>query len=96
MTDRWLPMVLPPLLVLSGLAYAAAPAPDDAALVTQCRNQLAPKLFAGGSPGDAFVTAKAVERQGERIIVRLSLASGEGRAVSGTCIFRDGKLFDVK
>jgi hypothetical protein len=96
MTDRWLPMVLPPLLVLSGLAYAAAPAPDDAALVTQCRKQLAPRLIAGGTPGDALITAKEIEHQGDRIIVRLSLASGEGRAVSGTCIFREGKLFDLK
>lgn len=88
------------LAVLSLLIAFAAPvraaAPDEDALVTQCRDELAPQLFAPGTHGDAFVTAKDVQHQGDRTIVRLSLASGEGRAVSGTCIFRAGKLFDVK
>ncbi len=95
MTDRSIPTLLL-LLVLGAPAHAAAPASGEDALVAQCRDELAPRLFAGTAHGDAFVTAKDVQHQGDRIVVHLELASGEGRTIAGNCIFRDGKLFDVK
>ena len=91
------------LLLASLLALAsstAAPAADPAAgeddMVKRCSSELEEKLFGANSHGESFVTAKDIQHQGERIAVRLELASGEGRRVAGTCIFKDGKLFDVK
>jgi len=80
---------------MSAAAGAAAPATEEA-MVEQCRGELEERLFAGGAHGESFITAQAVERQGDRVLVHLDVASGEGRRVSGTCIFKDGKLFDVK
>lgn len=75
---------------------AAAPAPDEDAMVKQCRGELEERLFGAGTHGDAFVTGQDIQRQPDRTIIHLDLASGEGRRLSGSCIFRDGKLFDVK
>ncbi|HUK00200.1 MAG TPA: hypothetical protein VLV85_18260 [Stellaceae bacterium] len=83
-------------LLLAGVVRAAQTAPSEAEMVRLCRAQLEDRLFSGGAHGDAFVTAKSVERRSDSVIVTLDLASGEGRAVKGSCIFRDGKLFDVK
>jgi hypothetical protein len=87
------------LLLLALLPIAAAAAkPDtgDAALVKICQGELEPRLFSGDARGEAFIAAEQVEHHGERVVVHLDLASGEGRRVSGACVFRGGKLFDVK
>ncbi len=84
------------LLLLPGLARAADTAKEDEATVRLCRGELEQRLFGSGAHGDAFVTAQAIEHLPDRTVIRLSLASGEGRTVAGSCIFRDGKLFDVK
>jgi hypothetical protein len=59
-------------------------------------SQLTERLFEGKALGETFTSKQTVERQSERVTVRLDLASGEGRSLSGTCIFRSGKLFDIK
>lgn len=84
------------LLAMAGDGRAAAPAPGDDALVTLCRGELETRLFSGGVKGEAFVTAQDIRHETERVSVHLALASGEGRTIAGTCIFRNGKLFDVK
>lgn len=94
--------MIPRLLALSllllplGLARAADTAKGDEAMARLCRGELEQRLFGGGAHGEAFVTAQEIQHQTDRTVIRLSLASGEGRNVAGSCIFRDGKLFDVK
>jgi hypothetical protein len=87
------------LLSLSLVPLVAAAADADkgeAAMVKICQGELEPRLFSGGGHGESFIAAQQVEHQGERVVVHLDLASGEGRRISGACVFRDGKLFDVK
>jgi len=84
------------LLALPGMGHAAELARSDDEFVRFCSAELEERLFGGAAHGETFIVAKAVDRRGERVAVRLDLASGEGRKISGTCIFRDGKLFDVK
>ena len=83
-------------LLLPVGAGAAELARSDDDFVRICRADLEERLFAGAAHGETFIVAKALDRQGERVAVRLDLASGEGRKISGNCIFRDGKLFDVR
>jgi hypothetical protein len=83
------------LALLLALA-AAAPAPSEDEMVKQCRGELETRLFGDSPHGEAFITAQDVQHQPDRIVVRLDLASGEGRRIAGSCIFREGKLFDVK
>jgi hypothetical protein len=90
-----LPVLSLPLL-LAGVVRAAEAAQSEDEMVRLCRAQLEDRLFSGGAHGDAFVTGKSVERRPDSVVVTLDLASGEGRRVKGSCIFRDGKLFDVK
>ena len=82
------------LVLVLGHGAAAAPSDDD--LVKSCTDELKDRLFEGGAHGDVFIVGKDVQRQDARTLVHLDLASGEGRKISGTCIYRDGKLFDVK
>jgi hypothetical protein len=96
MIRRLLLLVLSLPLLLAGVARAAETAQSEDDMVRLCRAQLEDRLFSGGAHGDAFVTAKSVERRPDSVAVTLDLASGEGRRVKGSCIFRDGKLFDVK
>jgi hypothetical protein len=83
-------------LLLAGVARAAETAQSEDDMVRLCRAQLEDRLFSGGAHGDAFVTARSVEHRPDSVVVTLDLASGEGRRVKGSCIFRDGKLFDIK
>lgn len=94
MTIR-LVLVLPLLVAAAGMARAAT-SPGEDALVKQCAGELAGRLFGSGPRGEASITAQQVRRDGDRTIVELQLASGEGRTIAGSCVFRDGKLFDVK
>jgi hypothetical protein len=86
------------LLLLLSLpsARAADLAPSDDEMIATCRKELTERLFEGKSHGETFISKQSVERQTERAAVKLDLASGEGRSISGTCIFRNGKLFDIK
>ena len=95
MISRSLP-VLALVLAVAGAARAAAPASGEDEMVRQCRGALEQRLFGDGAHGEAFIAAQTVERRPDRVVVHLDLASGEGRRISGSCIFRDGKLFDVK
>jgi hypothetical protein len=83
-------------LPLATSARAADTAAGDDDMVKRCSRELEDKLFGANAHGESFVTAKDVRHQGDRISVRLELASGEGRRVAGTCIFKAGKLFDVR
>ena len=74
---------------------AAELARSDEDLLRICSAELEERLFGGGH-GETFIAAKTIARDGDNASVRLDLASGEGRKISGTCIFRGGKLFDVK
>lgn len=83
--------------LLTPLGVGAAEfARNDDDLLKICSAELEERLFGGAGRGETFIVGKAIERQGENASVRLDLASGEGRKISGTCIFRGGKLFDVK
>ena len=84
------------IVLLLVFAYGAEAAPSDDDLVKTCTDELRDRLFAGGAHGEVFIVGKDVQRQDARTLVHLDLASGEGRKIAGTCIFRDGKLFDVK
>lgn len=86
-------LLLVPMLVRA--ACAAEPEAGEAAMVKRCQSELEPQLFGDGPRGEAFIAAQSVEHQADRVIIHLDLASGEGRRVSGRCIFRGGKLFDV-
>jgi hypothetical protein len=85
-------------VVVAGLVAAAATAgaaladEGDDALAKACQDELA------GLPqhGETFIVAKDIQHQGDRVSVKLELASGEGRRIAGTCVFRGGRLFDVK
>jgi hypothetical protein len=84
---------------LAGLAASAGPAAatqGDDALVELCRGELADRLTGGTGHGETFVIAKDVQHETERVSVRLELASGEGRRITGNCVFRNGRLFDIK
>lgn len=77
-----------------------APAPNmvaeaDRPLVDACAHELGERQ---GGGGHAFtVTAADLERPNETTVrVKLALTSGEGRLIQGTCVFRNGKLFDVR
>ncbi len=90
------PLLLSLPLLLAGVVCAAEAAQSEEEMVRLCRAELEDRLFSNGAHGDAFVTAKSVEHRPDGVVVTLDLASGEGRRVTGSCIFRDGKLFDVK
>ncbi len=84
------------VLALAAAARAAAPAQSEDEMVKQCRGELEARLFGDGPHGEAFITAQDIQHQPDCVVIRLDLASGEGRRIAGSCIFRDGKLFDVK
>jgi hypothetical protein len=77
-------------------AHAAERVADEAEMLRVCSGELEERLFGAGPRGEAMIVGKDVAHEGERTVVRLDLASGEGRRISGSCVFRDGKLFDVK
>jgi hypothetical protein len=94
MIRLFLPLALS--LIVAGAAAAAQPVASDDDMVRLCRQELEARLFQGGPKGDAFVTAKEIRHDARGVTVHLAFASGEGRTAAGSCLFRDGKLFDVK
>ncbi len=87
--------ILALVMVLAGGVRAAEPAKSEEEMIRRCRGELEERLF-GAAHGEAFITAQDIEHQADRTVIRLDLASGEGRRIAGSCIFHDGKLFDVK
>jgi hypothetical protein len=84
------------LLVSLPSARAADPVPSDDEMIATCRKELTERLFEGKAHGETFISKQTIERQSERVVVKLDLGSGEGRSLSGACIFRNGTLFDIK
>ena len=84
------------VLICVSPACANELSPRDDEMIATCRKELTERLFEGKAHGEAFISKQSLERQGERVVVRFDLASGEGRSLAGTFIFRDGKLFDIK
>ncbi|HLJ64849.1 MAG TPA: hypothetical protein VKT70_12125 [Stellaceae bacterium] len=83
-------------LILVSLSRPSLAQTNDDELIKRCTTELEEKLFGDAAHEHAFITAQNLVHDGERVLTRLSLASGEGRTISGTCVFRGGKLFDVR
>lgn len=89
-----------PALAQSAPAAADKTAPDQATgadkpLVDACAHELGERQGGGGHA--LTVTSTEMERPNETTLrVKLALTSGEGRLIQGTCVFRNGKLFDVR
>jgi hypothetical protein len=88
------------VLILAGasLRDAAAAGTEmrpDAELVADCVRELASRAFEGVPADHLAVSSSEVKRGGTEDLVRVALASGEGRSARATCKFRGGKLFDV-
>lgn len=78
-------------------AFAQTASEQDKPLVEACAHELAERQTGGGQSHAYTVSATEMERPNDTTVrVRLSLTSGEGRLVQGTCVFRNGKLFDVR
>jgi len=80
-------------LLLAG--PAAADQPSDDALVAACAKEVRERFLPETAPDHVVVASSAVTRGAVEDLVRVSLASGEGRGARATCKFRGGKLFDV-
>jgi len=74
---------------------ASQPSDAEKPLVEVCAHELGERQGGGGH--SYTVTAAETERPNEATVrVKLALTSGEGRLIQGTCVFRNGKLFDVR
>ena len=91
---------------LAGLIFAGAWLPRDGAaagtesrpdadLVADCVKEVASRAFEGVPADHLAVASSDVKRGATEDVVRIALASGEGRSARATCKFRGGKLFDV-
>lgn len=94
-----------PALFFIVLALAApvraADAPSDQDLVESCALELLDRQAPPGQPAGAdhhhTVSSSTVQRgDAGAATVTVALTSGEGRLVQGTCIIRNGKIFDVR
>ena len=84
------------LLCAAGAALAAASGDrPDGELVSACANEARDRYFESAGADHIVISSSAVERGRNEEVVRIVLASGEGRTARATCKFRDGKLFDV-
>ena len=78
-------------------AFAGAGAPrPDAELIAACAHEAEERLFRGQTGHHATVVASGVTRSEKEDLVRVTVASGEGRSASVTCKYRGGRLFDVR
>jgi hypothetical protein len=77
----------------TGLA-AAADEKSDSELVAACAKEVRERFFET-SASETTVSSSEITRAASEDVVRVALASGEGRIVRATCKFRGGKLFDV-
>src|SRR5258708_1562103 len=75
---------------------AEAGAQPDSELVAFCAKEAQDRFFEGATADQQLqVSTSEVNRTPTEDIVRVVLASGEGRTLRATCKFRAGKLFDV-
>jgi hypothetical protein len=72
----------------------AADEKSDSELVAACAKEMRERFFES-SASETIVSSSAITRGASEDIVRVALASGEGRILRATCKFRGGKLFDV-
>ena len=79
----------------AALAGAAAQRPD-AELIAACAQEAEERLFRGVTGHHGTVVAAGVTRSEKEDLVRVTVASGEGRSASASCKFRGGRLFDVR
>ena len=85
------------LAVWAGAALATAGAErPDAELIAACAHEAEERLFRGATGHHGTVVASGVTRSEKEDLVRVTVASGEGRSASATCKFRGGRLFDVR
>jgi len=84
-------------LVLAALSSSrgADAARPDADLVADCVKEVASRAFEGVAAEHLLVSSSEVSHGETEDLVRIVLASGEGRSARATCKFRGGKLFDV-
>ena|SRR5450432_100598 len=78
-----------------GTVAASAEVRPDADLVADCAKEVASRAFEGVAADHLLVSSSEVRRGETEDVVRIALASGEGRSARATCKFRGGKLFDV-
>jgi hypothetical protein len=76
-------------------AAASTEARPDADFVADCVREVASRDFEGVAADHLLVSSSEVRRGATEDIVRIAVASGEGRSARATCKFRGGKLFDV-
>jgi len=74
---------------------AAGDTRPDADLVADCVKEVASRDFEGVAADDLRVSSSEVRRGATEDVVRIAVASGEGRSARATCKFRGSKLFDV-
>jgi hypothetical protein len=83
--------ILPQRLVRA----AESGARPDSELVALCAKEAQDRFFEGSAADQLLVSTSEVNRTPAEDVVRIVLASGEGRTLRATCKFRAGKLFDV-
>jgi hypothetical protein len=76
-------------------ASAAGDARPDSDLVADCVKEVASRDFEGVTADHLLVSSSEVRRGTTEDVVRVAVASGEGRSARAICKFRGGKLFDV-
>ncbi len=82
-------------VVVAAPGVAEAAERTDDALVAECAKEAQERFYDGAAGDHLEVASRAVTRGAAEDVVKLALASGEGRTVRATCKFRGGKLFDV-
>ncbi len=75
-------------------ASAADPQRSDEELVADCAKEIGER-FLGAAPDHLDIVRQELGRSQSQISAKLTVATGEGRTASATCIFTSGKLFDV-
>jgi hypothetical protein len=85
--------LLATLLAAPPVATAAERSDDE--LVADCAKEARERFYDGAAGDHLEVASRTVTRGAAEDVVKLALASGEGRTVRATCKYRGGKLFDV-
>jgi hypothetical protein len=76
--------------------FAAGAQRSDDDLIKACAHEVEERLFRGATGHHGTVVASNVTRSEREDLVRVTVASGEGRSASATCRFRGNRLFDVR
>ncbi len=91
------PAALVAATIWSAGATLSAPIGDrpDGELIAECAKEVRDRFLDGAGEESIATSSSKVDRDRDEEVVRIALASGEGRTVRATCKFRSGKLFDV-